>query len=205
MRAVNLLPKDVAKPQSRVPNPLVLIGGGGGLLVLVALAVMTMSASGTVSEKRDAVADAELRLQQALVPEPNVPETAPIDAELAKQEQARTAALTAALGTRVSWDRILRRFSLVLPDDVWLTSMTATAPGSGDGASAAAPAPGLVIAGRTYSHDGVARLLSRLEVMPDLVNPRLQSSSLTDAGGRSIVDFSIIADLEVDERTEGTS
>ena len=33
------------------------------------------------------------------------------------------------------------------------------------------------IQGRTYSHDGVARLLSRLQVVPDLTNVQLISST----------------------------
>src|SRR5207247_10795231 len=36
-----------------------------------------------------------------------------------------------------------------------------------------------IMQGRTYSHDGVARLLSRLQVVPDLTNVQLQSSTLS--------------------------
>lgn len=191
MRAVNLLPKDAAKPQRRPPNPLVLVGGGGGLLVVAALGLMVMNASGSLVEKRDAVADAELRL--ALVPKPAQPPS-PVDTTLAQEQQLRTGALTAALGTRVAWDRVLRRFSLVLPDDVWLTSLAARAPVA-PAAPAAAPT-GFTIVGYTYSHDGVARLLSRLAVVPDLTNVQLQRSALGEMAGRGIVEFSIVADVK---------
>ena len=46
---------------------------------------------------------------------------------LTDREQ-RSLALDSALGKRVAWDRILRRFALVLPDDVWLTSLQGTVP-----------------------------------------------------------------------------
>lgn len=192
MRAVNLLPKDLGKPQRRAPNPLVLVGGGGGFLVAVALAATTLSASGRLIEKRDAVADAETRL--LLVPKPADPPP-PADAGLAQEQQARSAALTAALAARVSWDGVLRRFSLVLPDDVWLTSLAARAPGAAGGG----PGAGFTIVGYTYSHDGVARLLSRLAVVPDLANVQLQRSSLIDLAGREVVEFAIVADV----RSEG--
>ena len=54
-----------------------------------------------------------------------------------------------------------------------------------------------VMQGRTYSHDGVARLLSRLQVVPDLTNVQLQSSTLSTVGGQNVVDFSIAADIKV--------
>lgn len=194
MRAVNLLPKDLGRPQRRTPDPVLLVGGGGGLLVAVALAATVLSASGTLIEKRDAVADAETRL--LLVPEPKDPAPA-ADQGLAQEQTARSAALTTALATRLSWDRVLRRFSLVLPEDVWLTSLAARAPGAAGGGAS----NGFTIVGHTYSHDGVARLLSRLAVVPDLANVQLQRSSLIELAGRDVVEFAIVAEI----RTEGTA
>jgi Tfp pilus assembly protein PilN len=96
---------------------------------------------------------------------------------------------------------VLRRFSLVLPEDVWLTSLNLVSPTPAT-AAAGAPAPkpgappgGFVMAGRTYSYDAVARFLSRLAVVPDLTNVQLQRSSKTRQAGREVVDFSIAADV----------
>lgn len=195
MRAVNLLPKDAAKPQRRAPNPALLVGGGGGFLVVAVLALMTLSASGTLVEKRDAVADAESRL--ALIPEPEQPVSS-ADSTLAAEHQQRSTALAGAIATRVAWDRILRRFSLVLPEDVWLTSLAATAPPEAvAGAAPPTGAPtGFTLVGYTYSHDGVARLLSRLAVVPDLTNVQLARSALNQIGGRDVVEFQIAADVK---------
>ena len=52
------------------------------------------------------------------------------------------------------------------------------------------------ITGRTYSHDGVARLLSRLQVVPDLTNVQLVSSTLSKVGNQDVVDFTIAADIK---------
>ena len=85
-------------------------------------------------------------------------------------------ALSTALTSRIAWDRVFREFSLVLPDDVWLTTLTAKSPISPltnvRRRTGAAPSQ-FTIQGRTYSHDGVARLLSRLQVVPDLTNVQL--------------------------------
>jgi Tfp pilus assembly protein PilN len=51
------------------------------------------------------------------------------------------------------------------------------------------------IQGRTYSHDGVARLLSRLQVVPDLTNVQLVSSTRSQVGNQEVVDFTIAADI----------
>jgi hypothetical protein len=70
-------------------------------------------------------------------------------------------------------------------------------------ASTAAPAPGtaaaaptgFTIMGYTYSHDGVARLLSRLSVMPDLTNVQLQTSARAKVGSQEVVQFTILANV----------
>ena len=112
-------------------------------------------------------------------------------------------ALNTALSRRVAWDRVFRELSLILPDDVWLTNVSAKAPvASSAAAPPAAAAPGSSVAatgftldGYTYSHAGVARLLQRLSVIPDLVNVQLQQSTLTKSGNAMIVHFVIAADV----------
>ena len=86
--------------------------------------------------------------------------------------------------------------SLLQPEDVWLTNLAATAPTTGAPASGtAAPASGFTLTGSTYSQNGVARFLSRLSVIPDLANVRLQSSQSAVVGKRELVQFTILADL----------
>ena len=106
-----------------------------------------------------------------------------------------------ALSDDVAWTRLLQEIATVLPNDVWLTSLSAHAPAS---PASAAPAPlvapgtapdGFVINGYTYSQDGVARLLSRLNVLPDINNVQLQTSSLTKVGLQDVVQFTILANV----------
>jgi Tfp pilus assembly protein PilN len=200
MRAVNLLPRDDARNAGEAPNLIVLVSVLAAVLLTAVLAggfLMEHSkAAGkqrTLNEKKDELA--------AIPPPP--PVQADAGGALASDKSARKTALSTALAHRVQWDRVFRELSQVLPSDVWLSNLSAKAPISPSLAQAAAPAvganplapTGLTIQGYTYSHDAVARLLTRLQVVPDLVNVQLQHSTMTKVGTRDIVSFTIGADL----------
>jgi len=201
MRAVNLLPKDEAQRQRKQTSWPVVIGLAGAAVVIAALGAGLLQARGAVSGRQDELqsVSAELAAMPAAAERP-----ADRSAELAAERTKRAAALASAFSYHVSWDRVLRRFALVLPDDVWLISLTAAAPKTpgltGLTAPAvtpgAAPAPaGFTITGYTYSQEGVARLLARLSVLPDLTNVQLQTSALTDIGERPVIQFTILANV----------
>ena len=192
MRAVNLLPRDEVVRSFEAKRGIAFGAGAGIALVTVVLVTMTLSAGGAVSEKQ-AELDG-LRAEIAAIPVPVVKDKSTDDA-LAAEKGARVGALSSALTTRIAWDRVLRQVSLVLPDDVWLTSLAATAPKAAAGADAAASTSGVTLAGSTYSQNGVARFLSRLGVIPDLRNVRLLSSQSALVNERELVQFVILADV----------
>jgi Tfp pilus assembly protein PilN len=185
MRAVNLLPRDDARSKSRQTNPVVLGGVIAGVAATAILAAAFLTVSAGLADKQERLDAAQSELDATPVPPP-----ADTSAATLQQEKGqRVVALSTVLGRRVAWDRILRELSLVLPEDVWLSSLSAKAP------SEAADAPaGFTVTGKTYSHDGVARLLARLAVVPHLSAVQLQHSSMTPSeAGRPIVEFSIQA------------
>jgi Tfp pilus assembly protein PilN len=88
----------------------------------------------------------------------------------------------------------------VLPEDVWLKDFAAASPFPASSSTPAVAVAGqpptlLTINGYTYSHDAVARLMSRLAVIPDLQNVWLSQSTLSELGGRPIVTFTLKADV----------
>jgi Tfp pilus assembly protein PilN len=198
MRAVNLLPQERSQRTIKKESLPVLIGACSGVLVAAALGAMFMMGSGKVAAQQRKLDDLN-RIYHALPPPPAGPSAA--QQQLAGEQSARVTALSTALTSRVAWDRVFREFSLVLPEDVWLTTLTAKSPISpltNVASSSGVGAPSqFTIQGRTYSHDGVARLLSRLQVVPDLTNVQLLSSSLSKVGGQNVVEFSIAADIKV--------
>jgi Tfp pilus assembly protein PilN len=199
MRAVNLLPKNQTRSRRRrdknTPWALV-IGLAGTAVASAAIGAAFLHANGAAADKREELADVSAQL--AALPKPK-----PVrnnDAALAGERDERATAVATAFSYHVAWDRVLRRLALVLPDDVWLTSLAAqapAAPGLGSrslGASAAST--GMTLMGYTYSHAGVARLLARLTVLPDLTSVQLQTSALAHIGERQVVQFAILANVK---------
>ncbi len=213
MRAVNLLPEGSEQRKSfRKEDPAVVVGSALGVIVLMAIGVGFMNVHSKVNADQKRLTDVRAELAQlSLVKKPVValPKPAhtkpiiPIPA-VTSEEQPRLAAISTAMSTRIAWDRILREFSLVLPSDITVTALTLNAPpapvSAVPGVVSAAPVgggQGLTITGSAYSHDGVARLLSRLMLIPDLTNVTLANSTAggsTSGGGG--VQFSISADVK---------
>jgi len=101
----------------------------GTLAVAVVLVLVAgfLLANRSVDRQRQALSTARAVL--AATPEHHVSaQTNAFRSAILSQREQRTLALAAAIGKRVAWDRILRRMTLVLPDDVWLTNVTGTVP-----------------------------------------------------------------------------
>jgi Tfp pilus assembly protein PilN len=201
MRAVNLLPRQQAQRKRERTNTVALAAGIGGAVVVLVLAAGFLLANRSVNRQRDALSTARAVL--AATPAHHVSaETNAFRSSILNQREQRSLALAAAIGRRVAWDRILRRMALVLPDDVWLTNVTGTMPLEPTAATApttpsalpAAPTA-FTLQGSTYSQAGVARLLARLQVVPDLKNVQLQTSTATVIGNQRIINFTIVSDI----------
>jgi Tfp pilus assembly protein PilN len=206
MRAVNLLPREQAVQKREARNPVVLVATIGGAVVLLALVGGFLLANRSVDRQRQALASA--RAELAVTPAKKLSaQTQAFRSTVLTQREQRSLALASALGARVAWDRILRRMALVLPDDVWLTSLVGTMPLQSTTPAGAAPAAGtppsalpptataLTLQGYTYSQAGVARLLERLQVLPDLKNVQLKESSTSNVSGQNVVSWTIITDI----------
>jgi Tfp pilus assembly protein PilN len=187
MRAVNLLPRDTRANRSVTAQNLpAVVGGGVGFLVLAALAGSFLSASSKVAEAQSSYNDAKTQLAATPVPAPAPAE--PVDtppAAVVNEKAPRLQAVSSALGQRIAWDRILREFSQVLPTDVWISSLAMAAPTAG-------ATNGFSITATTYGYDSVARMLSRMALVPDLTGVTLQSTSRS---GR-LVQFSVTASIK---------
>jgi Tfp pilus assembly protein PilN len=200
MRAVNLLPRQQVEQKRERPNPVVLVAAIGGAAVLLALVAGTLVASRSVSRQQQALSSARAVL--AVTPTHHVSATTQaFRQQVLTQREQRSLALASALSKRVAWDRILRRFALVLPSDVWLTGLSATVPLDPAPTTPTTPsalpaaATELNFQGYTYSQESVARLLERLSVVPDFEDVQLQGSTTANVSGQNIVSFTIVANI----------
>jgi Tfp pilus assembly protein PilN len=197
MRAVNLLPLDARAGRRRPPTAALAVAGVGVLAASV-LVVGFVSANGTVDSRNEELA----ALEQQLAAARRAAKPKPAETGLSAERDQRFTALSGAMAERLAWDRILREVSLVLPDDVWLSSLAAggtAATGATAGTPAATPDPQagqtVTFNGFTYSQESVARLLTRLDLVPDLGDVKLQKSSVTTVGSQQIYGFTILADV----------
>jgi Tfp pilus assembly protein PilN len=200
MRAVNLLVEERSK--KRAPSKTVLAGAASSGAVLMLLGAGYVNAHSSVQRRE--VALKELQAQLAAIPPVKTQVQSTEDAKLATEKAGRLSVLSSALSTRVRWDRLLSEIAIVLPGDVWLNTLDATAPtvATSDPAIAAAPgaptasATTFNIVGHTYNHEGVARLLIRLQLVPDLENVQLISTQSSGSGASTVVQFTIEASVK---------
>jgi hypothetical protein len=186
MRAVNLLPRDETHPRfdgNRTP----LLGAAGGI-VLVTLAAFALAHSASKRESDKHAEAAGVRAQIARLPNPRTPTLS--TSSIAQERSQRMVALSLALQNRIPLDKVLREVGLVLPQDAWLTGFKAAAPvttgapggtsgsGGSTGSSTLSGDQGVTIDGATFSQDGVARVLSRLGLVPVLDHIQLTSSAI---------------------------
>jgi|SRR5581483_3225300 len=193
MKAVNLLPPDYAGAQhptvaSQLGQHAVVIAGvGTAVIAVAALGLAYSSASSTVSSKTKELATLKDKLAVA----------AQNATPAGQGVQARLTQINSTDATRVSWDGFMSRLARVLPEDVWLTSLsTANSLTSGAAASPTAASTPFTISGYTYSQKSVARVMRRLELLPWLNGIQLQSSQLTTVGPKSAFQFTITGGVD---------
>jgi Tfp pilus assembly protein PilN len=220
MRAVNLLPKELQTRKSiREEDPAVVVGSALGVIVMIALGLAFYVAHGAVGTQQARLNTARIELAQLSVktqrvkPKPTKP-AQPITPivpppSVTGQEATWLSAVETTLSQRIAWDRVLREVSLVMPDDVTLTSLEMTAPATaaaipGVVTTPSSGAQGFTVAGDAFSYDSVARLLSRLALVPDLSDVTLTGTSAgssaaagSGAGGPTTgVQFNISANVK---------
>jgi len=183
MRAINLLPVDLAQSGSRWPG-LGLVAAGAVPVVSLALVVAGYErAHSAVSERQADLAAVQAKVA-ALSPA-TLGASGDADAQLAGIRAARTTALTAALATQTAWDVTLENLARVLPDDVWLTALNLQAPISTEAGAAAdtGTSQGFTLSGTTSSERSVALVLQRLALLPSFTGIRLVTATSGPSAG----------------------
>jgi len=111
--------------------------------------------------------------------------------EFREMSEQRVATVNSLADSRFDWERVMRELSLVLPSDVWLVGLTATASagvsvegggGGGDasGMRAAIPGPALELTGCARGQEAVAGFVTALEDIDAVTRVGVQSSELPE-------------------------
>ncbi len=194
MKAVNLIPSDHRRISSTSPRALATPAFGviAALVVAVVLVTVYVLASNTVSDRQAKVAS----LQTQVVQEQALAARLGNYAQFVKLAQARADTVRTIAQTRFNWHDALANLAKVVPANTSLQSLLGTvAPGasvSGPGGSAGASTgalradinvPAFEISGCTKTQDDVARLMSRLRVMPGVTRVTLADSTKSNLQG----------------------
>lgn len=189
MRPVNLIPKEERRGAT-VPmrgGPLAYILLGSLLAALAAVTVLVV----TDNQISDREAEAKTLTAEIASAEARAAEGAAYTQFNQVSEQRATTVANLA-NSRFDWERVMRQLSLVLPDDVWLTNLTATVkPGvSVNGAAniglrSSVAGPALQLEGCAAGQESVARLVSSLEEIEGVTRVGMQSSTLPTASGEA--------------------
>jgi Tfp pilus assembly protein PilN len=194
MRPVNLIPPDERQgsqsPLRTGPLPYVLLGSLVALLLGVALLVTT---GNQISEKKDEISSLT---QQDASAQQRAQELAPY-VQFAEMHRARLETVTSLADSRFDWQRVMGELSKILPSNVWLTSLDASASSTSSTASASADSggesgsglrssvagPALEISGCSTGQEGVAGFVNALKEIDGVTRVGIESSALPPKGG----------------------
>lgn len=186
MRAVNLIPSDERRGAGAPTKSGGLVYVALGLLVaMVGGAFLYVSAANTISSRRAQLAQLS---QQVTVAQTRGAQLKPF-ADFAKLEQQRVATVQQLAQTRFDWASVMSDLARVVPGDVALTSfngaVNANPVGTAAASGTAPPGPSLQLSGCTTSHDQVARLMPRLQLINGVTDVNLLTSAQPTTQGAS--------------------
>lgn len=200
MRPVNLIPpeqrRDSQSPLRTGPLPYIVLGALVALLAGVALLVVT---GNQISERKSEI----VTLKQEDRHAQKKAERLASYVQLAQLRQERTETVSSLADSRFDWARVMQELSRILPPDVWLTRLSASASpeaasgsgssseSSGGGLRSSIAGPALEIHGCANGQDSVAGFVTALREVDGVTRVGVESSALpteessSESGGGS--------------------
>jgi len=190
MRAVNLIPAEDRRGAGGAAGK----SGGAAYVLLGALALLVLGlATLTLQGKKVDDRERELAgLQQQVSAEQTRAAELQAFAAFRSLREARVQTVTSLAQSRFDWGAALHEVSRVVPKDVWLTQLNATAApgvtasGGNSGASGlrgALAVPAIELSGCTTSQPGVARAMAAFRRIDGVTRVSLASSEKSDEQG----------------------
>ncbi|HEX3241648.1 MAG TPA: PilN domain-containing protein [Solirubrobacterales bacterium] len=179
MRPVNLIPPESRRGQNAPlrsgPLPYIAIGAlvavllGVTALVLVGNQISDHKADLTRLEAEDEVATARAEKLAGFT-------------QFRTMREQRLATVASLADSRFDWQRVMQELALILPHDVWLTELIATASAesgnSGGGLRGEIPGPALEIKGCGVGHESVAAFVTDLKDIDGVTRVAVESSEV---------------------------
>jgi Tfp pilus assembly protein PilN len=182
MRPIDLTPSEMRQgaraPMRTGPIPYILLGALVAVLAGVALLVTT---GNQVTERETEVA----QLKRENVATARQAHRLASYVQFQSLHEQRLSTIASLADSRFDWERVIRELSLVLPADVWLTELSASASGqseSGGGLSGTIVGPSIELEGCTVGQESVARFVTALKDIDGVTRVAVASSELPSKG-----------------------
>jgi Tfp pilus assembly protein PilN len=191
VRPVNLIPPEQRRgDQAQLrTGPLMYIVLGALALVLIGVALLVTTdnrisdskAEVTTLEREDAIAQTKAKRLAAY-------------SQFRTLAEQRITTVRNLADSRFDWERVMRELALILPSNVWLTNLTASATpstavgGGGGGASGlrgAIAGPALELSGCATGQEGVAGFVTALKDIEGVTRVGVQTSELASKGNEA--------------------
>jgi Tfp pilus assembly protein PilN len=189
MRPVNLIPPEERRGEHRPmrSGPVVYIVVGALIIALAGVTALVLTGNEIADRKAEVVTlkheDAAARARA---------ERLAAYTQFQAMSEQRAATVTNLANSRFDWERVMRELALILPDNVWLMSLSASAsPGasvggesssSGSALGGSVQGPSLELSGCTAGQDAVAGFVTALKDIDGVTRVGLASSAV---GGQS--------------------
>jgi len=186
MRPINLIPPEQRRgehaPLRSGPLAYILVGA---LVAVLAGVTALVLVGNQISERESEVAtlEAEDRAEAARA------ERLAAFTNFRNLSEQRVETVASLADSRFDWERVMRELSLVLPDDAWLTSLTASARGGADsglgggsGLRGAVLGPALELSGCAAGQEAFARFVTVLKDIDGVTRVGVESSELGAEG-----------------------
>ncbi len=203
MRPINLIPEE-DRPDGRRPlraGPLAYVLVGILALAVIGVTLMVVT-EGQISDRKTEVAQLEAEQRSAKAQA----ESLAAYTQFHTVREQRVATMMSLANSRFDWPRVMHELSLVLPSDVHLSSLNASASpesseGDGSGMRAAIAGPALELVGCASSQASVAGFVEALKDIDGVTRVGVQSSAIggstesgsaaasTCAAGKSVAQF----------------
>jgi Tfp pilus assembly protein PilN len=189
MRPVNLIPAE-ERPGGRRPmrgGPLAYIIVGALAAAVIGVAILAVT-SNQISDSKAEIATLESEKSAVEA------RAQALDAytQFHSLREQRLATVTSLANSRFDWQRVMRELAIVLPANVWLTTLSGTASpsssveGAGGGTvRSSIPGPALEMNGCATSQDAVAGFVQALKQIDGVTRVGVESSALGEESGSS--------------------
>lgn len=188
MRPVNLIPAEERRGE-KTPlrtGPVAYAITGVLALVLVGITAVVLTQN-KISDRRSEISS----LKSQVVEEKAKAKELTAYTDFASMQQAREETVAGLVSSRFDWERVLNELAIVIPDDVWMTNVSATASGGSATTTSSSSAsnaqgvlgPSLEIQGCARGHQGVAKFLAALRDVDGVTRVSVISSERPEPGG----------------------